>query len=260
MASFKEYNPKRSDCLWFDPEDLVLETNNQSPFYDKRVGLPVNENLVNSILFNNQGVLEPILITRDGNRPVVVAGRQRVKAAREANKRINGNQPLKVPCIMRQGDDAGLYGVSLSENENRQNDSILEKARKIVRFYNYGGTRSDAAKIFGVSEQTISMWEKLMECNTVIQNAVESGQIAATAAVKLSALPRHEQEAKLKEIQEGAPMTIRVTTKKASESIQVRSRKRVRTRSEIERALEDEISDGKVKAVLQWVLKERETF
>ena len=52
--SFKGYEVKRSDCLWFDPEDLVLVTDKESPFYDPRVELPVDDGLVQNILYNLQ--------------------------------------------------------------------------------------------------------------------------------------------------------------------------------------------------------------
>jgi len=53
----------KRDAFMFDPEDLVLVTDEKSPLYDDRVELPVDESLVLNIMFapdgTPQGVLEP---------------------------------------------------------------------------------------------------------------------------------------------------------------------------------------------------------
>src|SRR5512143_1919662 len=92
----------KRDAYMFDPEDLVLVTDEKSPLYDERVHLPVNEALVMNMLFAPdgvpQGVLEPITAVRnpETGKVEVVVGRQRVKAAREANKRLKkrGEEPI----------------------------------------------------------------------------------------------------------------------------------------------------------------------
>jgi len=53
--SFEEYRPLNAkgkrDAFMFDPDDLVLVTDEKSPLYDDRVELPIDESLVMNIMF-----------------------------------------------------------------------------------------------------------------------------------------------------------------------------------------------------------------
>lgn len=258
--SFKGYEVKRSDCLWFDPEDLVLVTDKESTFYDPRVELPVDDALTANILFDMQGVLEPVIITKDGTDPIVLAGRQRVKAARKANIKLlkQGAPPLKVPCLVKKGDEASLFGITISENEHRRDDSIVAKAKKLQRYLNIGGTKKQAADIFGVSQVAIGNWEKVLSLASEVIKAIEADKISASAAAKLSDLPRAEQVAKLKEILEKSGNK-RPSGKSVGKSTGEKPKK-ARSLKQIKKAMDDENLEIPSEAyqALQWVIKEIE--
>lgn len=159
------FNARRSDVLWIDPDELILIVDKEHPLYDPRVKLPVNENLVTNILFQMQGILEPILIAKtDEGKAVVVDGRQRTKALRVANERLKeqGAQPLQMPCILKRGKGNDLYSMGVSTNEHRRQDTPKEKAKKVGVLRNQGYSSAHCAEIFGVSVQTIQRWEGLL--------------------------------------------------------------------------------------------------
>lgn len=255
--AFKDLEVKRSDCLWFNPDDLVLVTDKDSPYYDPRVELPVNDSLVSNILHDRQGVLEPVIITKDGTSPIVLAGKQRVKAAVKANQLLKsaGEDPMKVPCLQKKGDESTLYGITLSENENRVEDSMVEKAKKLQRYYNFGGSAKEAAAIFGVSLQAIKIWEKLLDLSSTVIKAIEAGEIAASAAVKLASLPKSEQGEKLKEIiSKGKPTGKAVkkgTPKPKAKKPKVRPYKVIQQLIETSEELPED-----AKIALQWAMNE----
>lgn len=231
------FNARRSDCLWLDPEAVVLVTEKDSPFWDPRVHLPVNEGLVINMLYDMQGVIEPIIVAKDGGEPVVVDGRQRVKALREANRRLReqGGEPLMCPCILKRGNGLNLFEMSISTNEQRVQDSPMEKAAKLKRLLNQGTSISDAAKIFGVSEQTIRKWEELTGLDESVSELVSSGELSATEAAK------------------------QAKEKRSRQSVDRRPRKRgPRTIKEIKAVLDSVPSD--VADVLKWVLRENELY
>jgi ParB family chromosome partitioning protein len=231
------FGAKRSDVLWLDPEELVLVTDRNSPFFDKRVLWDTNDELVQNMLYKKQGVLEPIIIAKEANRPIVIDGRQRVKAARKANERLKkqGGIPILVPCILKRGDDEDLFDMSISTNELRTQDSPIDKARKLKIILNSGKSYADAAKIFGVSVTTIYNWEKLIGINEEVKKAVKDGKISSTKAAELSNLPRTEQ----------AKNIAAASKKKVKKS---RSAKEIRGKLE-------EVPE-EVKNVLLWVLRE----
>lgn len=210
-------NKGKKDAYTFDPEDLVLVEDPKHPLYDKRVHLPVSESLVLNMMHAPdgvpQGVLEPITVARDpdSNKILVVIGRQRVKAAREANKRLRkaGLEPFWVPAIMsaRHMKPHRALGMIISENEGRQDDTPLGRAEKAKQYLELGRDETEVAVLFGVSAAAVKNWVALLEAPAVVRNAVEAGKISISDGYKLAKLDPAEAKAKVDELLEHAPRT-----------------------------------------------------
>lgn len=186
-------NAKRANLYRFDPRDLMLIDDPEHPLYDERVHLPTEERLVKNIAMH--GVIEPVIIAKNADgKAMVVDGRQRVKAALEASDRLEaeGKERVMVPCFVRRGNGESLFGVSVSANEHRKDDSPLGRASKMLRLLETGRTEEECAVIFGVTSQTIQNWLKLVELPNAVQDAVDRGVISATAASGLSGLDHKE--------------------------------------------------------------------
>ena len=168
--------------------------------FDERIALELDENFVKNIMV--YGINTPVLCRSEAGRNVVVDGRQRVRAAREANKRFNeaGEIPLKVPVVLVNGSDKRVQGIMISANEQRRDDTVLTKARKAARMIAMTGNKEEVAIAFGKTTVTINSWLRLINAVTTIHEAIEAGLISATAGVELSALPRDEQVAALTEL------------------------------------------------------------
>jgi len=226
----KAFDAPRSDLYSFDPEELVIQTDENHPQYDPRIHLPISDAFVRNI--KKFGVIEPVVIAKEDKNPVVVAGRRRVLHAREANKQLHeeGRPLIRVKCEIRRGDEKDLMGVSFSENENRVDLTPLGRARKLIRYLERGGTEEEAAVIFGVSIQSIQNWLKLMELSSPVRKAVDSGQIAASAAVQLCDLTDSEQKVALEELLKDSKPTAKkarqIARPKKSEEEQQKTAKR----------------------------------
>lgn len=193
----------RSDLLYFDPDDLVLVTDKSHPLYDERVSLPLDESMVKNIMV--KGVIEPVTVRKNGEadgKPIVeiVFGRQRVKNAREANRRLTaeGKQPIRVPGVFKRGDDGDLFGLMISENEIRKDDSPVNRAKKIQRYLDMGRSVEDAAVTFGLEVQSVKNILGILDCADDVQKAMEQGQVPASAAKEFAKMPRERQEETLK--------------------------------------------------------------
>jgi ParB family chromosome partitioning protein len=230
------FNTRKGELFWFDPKELVLITDKEHPLYDERVNLPVNDALVRNIMFEGQGVLEPVIITKEGGSPVVVDGRQRTKAARVASDKIEamGGKGLMVPCVYRRGTDQNLAAIMVSTNEQRRSDSPTEKAKKANMLLNFGHTMDQVADIFGCTKVTLKSYLDLLSLDDETRAKVETGEITKTQAAKASRLPRKQRR--------------RATKRKP----------RVRGRAEIEAKLADAQEHGHktFQRALAWVLKE----
>jgi ParB family chromosome partitioning protein len=196
----------KNTFYYFDPKSLLVVDDVKHPLYDERVNLPLDEHLVKSIMV--KGVVEPVIVRLNGKDkkgvPIVevIDGRQRVRAAREANNRLEkeGKEPVRVPGVNRRGEDADLFGVMVSANEIRQSDGPLTRAKKIQKYISMGRTEDEAAITFGCSSATIKNLLGLLDLHPQVQAKISSGEIPVMVADKLRKLPQDEQPAKLQEL------------------------------------------------------------
>jgi ParB family transcriptional regulator, chromosome partitioning protein len=216
-ASRDSLNAKgKRDTYMFDPEDLILVTDEKHPLYDDRVHLPVDEKLVLNMMFAPdgvpQGVLEPVTVARntENGKVEVVIGRQRVKAAREANKRLKkrGLEPIRVPAQIQRVNAHRGMGMIISENEQRQNDTPLGRAKKMQRYLDLGRDAGEIAVLFGMSEASVKNHLSLLDAPAAVRNAVEAGKITASDGYKLARLEPAEAREKVTELVEKAPRVV----------------------------------------------------
>jgi ParB family chromosome partitioning protein len=201
---------KRGTHFLVEPESLMLVTDTDDALYDPRVENAVSEEMVASIL--SHGVIEPVIIRKNGMRLEVIDGRQRVKNAIEANKRLkkDGAPTLAIPAILRREDDADAFEISVMLNEIREQDGILVKAEKAKRLLDMGRTEKDIAQAFGVTGVAVRTWLRVLDLSAAVKAAVKRGDISASEAVKeLADLPREEQVKKLETLIASATMTAR---------------------------------------------------
>lgn len=215
-ASRDSLNAKgKRDAYMFDPDDLVIVTDEKSPLYDDRSKLPIDEALVLNIMFAPdgvpQGVLEPINVLRNAEtgKVEVIDGRQRVKAAREANKRLKkqGLEQVRVPAMVQRANAHRAMGMLISANEHRQDDTPLGRAKKAQRYLDLGRDHKEIAVLFGISEASVKNLLSLLDAPTAVRNAVESGKISTSDGYKLAKLDPGEAKEKVAELVEHAPRT-----------------------------------------------------
>lgn len=254
---------KRRDSFLLEPERLTLIYDKSHPLYDPRVEEEPSESMILNIAMH--GVLEPIIVRKNGDAIEVVAGRSRTKATLEANRRLvaEGKPPLLIPAIVRGGSDADLFGVLVAENEIRREDNILSKGEKARKLLNMGYTVQQIAVTFGVSRQAVDNWLTAEEMPDEIKEAVKSGELSATAAAQLTELPKVEQVERYKEIKEKGVKPTTSVMKKAAISGEIAPTKRMKSRKMIEAELNSEHPDHEnywcgFNDALRWVLGEWE--
>src|SRR3982750_3368370 len=78
------------------------------------------EELTQSIKAN--GVVQPIIVRKDGERYEIVAGERRWRASQRAG-------PQKIPAVVREVSDEKLLELALIENIQRQELNAIEEAK-----------------------------------------------------------------------------------------------------------------------------------
>jgi ParB family chromosome partitioning protein len=246
---------KLTNAFGVDPDDLIIvggdTPDKKSPLYDERVNLPVNESLVKNIMV--YGVLEPVLVRKNSHEDFeVVDGRQRVRAAREANNRLReagrDAEVIRVPILVKKAEGGVLAGMMVSANEIRQDDTPLAKARKAGHLIGLGRTEDEVATIFGVTTQTIGNWLRLLNLAPELLTQVEQGNVSASEASKVAKAPEAVQR-KIAAKVEAEPAKRGRPSGEGGVSL-VPSKKRIRTMIET-----PEVKSSRAAvAALNWVL------
>jgi ParB family chromosome partitioning protein len=215
-----------SKIFLLDPDDpqlkiVGLDTDHKEgehPLYDRRINLPLNEMFVQYMMMPDIGFDSVITVKKDGDDILVVKGRQRVRTAREANKRLKkaGRTPLRIKCEFSRGDsDETSLAKKFGENAHRENDKPIETARNLHEFITSGRTDKEASIVFRMTEQNVRMLLKLLELDPSIQKAVQRGEVAASSVAPLAELSRADQKVAFDKLKEDAATGVKVTHKVA---------------------------------------------
>ncbi len=124
----------RSTMTYEEPENIIIvgldtvERDKTSPLYDERVNIELPEALVASI--REHGVQQNVVALEKNGKLVCVDGRQRVRAARELNRRLvedggTKNDLVKVPVVRYASNGVGLMGLGIALNEIRYADPVM---------------------------------------------------------------------------------------------------------------------------------------
>ena len=166
----------------------------KAPHYDARIKFPIREAIVKNMMV--RGVSDPVHVIKDGDMWVVISGRQRVRTAREANKRLEaeGSPLLKVQVILTHGDAKEAFGLNLSSNELRQNDDVLGKSYKIQQALDYGMSWEEVSFYMGLSVFRLKNIRKLLDLSPEVKDEIRKGTLSAQAALELVKLSPEEQK------------------------------------------------------------------
>lgn len=206
----------KTDVYYFDPSDVVLVEDKNSPVYDERVHNDFKESLVLSMMYapdgeTPQGVLEILNGSRnpETGKVEITDGRQRTKACREANKRFKkqGLPPLRLPVHLKRVNDSQRMAMMIATNEGRTEDSPMRRALKAQRYINLGHDAVEVAKLLCTSESTVKNLLRLLDAPAAVRNAVDAGKVSVSDGYKLSREEPEEAREKLAELLSKAPRT-----------------------------------------------------
>ncbi len=279
----------RGDTYSMDPEKLKIITDKADPFYEDRADLPMDSAemqwLIESMMetavdpwSKNCGNYSEVLIRKDGKNSdgtdclVVVDGRQRVKAAREINRRYGeiGKNPILVRCTYRvvtSEKDAMRLAVSRNECRIPTPPSIM--AIHIDKLKDHGHTWEEIQRTFARPESELRELLKIARLCPEVHKAVDAGNISIAAAAKLKDMTIHAQQVAIRELVEsGEKITAKKAAQKAASApcadggIPAPKPPRMRSRAKIAECFaktdrEDEFGRG-FKTALRWVLGEED--
>lgn len=153
----------------------LIDPNSEQPRV--RFGQRELEELAQSIKEN--GVVQPIVVRRLGERYQIIAGERRWRAAQIAGLR-------KIPAIIRDVSDEKLLEMALVENIQREELNPMEEARAYRKLIDkFGFTQETIAKRVGKDRTVIATHLRLLKLSVAIQALIEEGKLSVGHAKAL---------------------------------------------------------------------------
>lgn len=135
------------------------------------------------------GILQPLTLRRNGQGYELISGERRLRAARIAGF-------THVPAIIIEVTERNSAVLALVENIQRQDLSFFDEAYAIDKLIDfYGMTQEDAAIKLGRAQSTIANKLRLLKFSQVEMAAIASGNLTerhARALLRLSSEQRAE--------------------------------------------------------------------
>jgi len=138
------------------------------------------------------GILQPILVSRDGEKFRILAGERRYRAAVMAGL-------ARIPVLIREGlQDRDELLIMLIENVQRRDLTSLEEAEAFRQLRDeFGLTQEEVAERVGKDRATVANTLRLLKLPQEIRNAMEEGLLSAGHARALLALPSAADQEKV---------------------------------------------------------------
>ncbi len=148
------------------------------------------EELARSI--KRTGILQPLLVTRAGDRYRILAGERRARAARAAGL-------TEVPVVLREGiADRDHLLLALVENVQRRDLTALEEAEAYHHLRGeFGLTQEEIADRVGKDRATVANAIRLLKLPAEVRTSLEAGTLTAGHARALLPLGSAADQEKL---------------------------------------------------------------
>ncbi|MFN0195059.1 MAG: ParB/RepB/Spo0J family partition protein [Aestuariivirga sp.] len=140
-----------------------------------------------------RGILQPLLVRKNGRGYEIVAGRRRYMAALSLEK--EGLEIEAIPCaVMAKGDDAAAVEASLIENTQRLPMDEMDQFEAFQRLLKEGRTVAEIADTFGVTEIMVKRRLAIANLLPKIRQAYRTEEIDGETLRSLTLATKQQQK------------------------------------------------------------------
>jgi len=167
---------ERKGVVMLGIEEIQPDRGQPRRYFDEQHILELAESI------RAKGVLQPLLVRREGEGYALVAGERRWRAAQRAGLR-------ELPCIIRDVSEPEAFELALIENIQREDLNAIEEAEAYQRLIEYHGlTQEELAQRVGKDRSTVANALRLLRLPESIKQAMSSGALTMGHARALLAL------------------------------------------------------------------------
>ena len=194
-ALLESYEPGKAPASLQEVSIYDIDTNPDQPrktFDEEKL-----HELAGSV--RTHGIVQPLILYRQGSRYTIVAGERRYRAARLAGLKT-------VPAVITDKEEHELQEVSLIENLQREDLNPVEEAAAI-RFLmvQHNLTQEEVSSRIGRSRPAVTNALRLLNLPIGVQNMLKEGTLSAGHGTMLAGLDDPDKAEKLaqKAVREG---------------------------------------------------------
>lgn len=180
-------NALNNELLEYNVHTIFLSMIDVNPFQPRKTFYDHTlEELSQSI--KEYGVIQPILIRKNGDRYELIAGERRFRAAKLAGL-------ATIPAIVKDLTEQEAAEIAIVENLQREDLNFLEEAEGYQVLLNtFGLTQEELARRVGKSQSTIANKLRLLKLPESVRNELSSDSISERHARALLKLPGEQHQ------------------------------------------------------------------
>ena len=139
------------------------------------------------------GVIQPIVLAKDGDYYKIIVGERRWRAAKIAGLK-------KIPAIIKDLDETAAYEIALVENLQRENLNLIEEARGYRKLVDiFGLSQEEVAQKVGKSRPTVTNALRLLNLDERVQQFVLNNEITGGHARALLGIEDKDAQCRIAE-------------------------------------------------------------
>lgn len=180
-------------------EDIVPNPNQPRTHFNESELEELSESI------RENGVLQPLLVRKNGLKYEIIAGERRYQASKIAGLE-------KLPVIVKDVDDQKMMELALIENLQRSDLNPIEEAKGYKQLIKASGMTQEAlAKAVSKSRSAITNSLRLLDLPEQVQTFMYEGKLTAGHARAILAVPFEEARVKLAEKVVAEGLSVRAT-------------------------------------------------
>ena len=180
-----------------------------------------------STSIKEHGIIQPLIVKKEEDYYVIVAGERRWRAARMAGLK-------EIPVLIQDYTTKEVMEISLVENIQREDLNAIEEAKAYEALINnFSLTQEELAARVGKSRSAIANTLRLLQLDESIQELIIQQQITEGHGRAILRLPDKKSQLELVEKIIKNSMSVRETEKKVNEILDKPQKKKVKNKKEV---------------------------
>lgn len=184
-------------------DKIIPNPNQPRTHFDEKELSELSESIL------EHGVIQPLLVRKNGDSYEIIAGERRFQASKIAGLK-------EVPVIIKDVNDEEMLALALIENLQRSDLNPIEEAKGYKQLIDKSGMTQEAlSKAVSKSRSAITNSLRLLDLPEVVQQMLFEGKLTAGHARAILAVPYEDLRIKLaqKVVEDG--LSVRATEKLA---------------------------------------------